>query len=43
MHKNVVEEIQSNFDKKLSTTIEETSQFYQVILNSKDKIYENDL
>lgn len=35
--------MQNNFDKKLSMTIEETSQFYQVILNSKDKIYETDL
>lgn len=43
MHKNVVEEMQSNFDEKLSTTIEETSQFYQVILDSKEKIYETDL
>ena len=43
MHKNVVEEMQNNFDEKLATTIEETSQFYQVILNSKEKIYETDI
>lgn len=43
MHKNVVEEMQNNFDSKLSTTIGETSQFYQVILDSKEKIYEKDL
>ena len=35
--------MQSNFDEKLSTTIEETSQFYQIILNSKEKTYETDL
>lgn len=35
--------MENSYEDKLSTTIEEASQFYQVILNSKEKIYEGDL